>query len=329
MKRKKTIRNILIAAAVVAVIAAVIFLSVALRKDGHGLNLFQRAKTAASADGCKVSMIEYALSLDSLYNSNSVTVSSLSEDKIKEYQESAAKQALSVKLYAKEAKKLGITLTDEEKQASKDAAQEQLDAVVESYTKSLLDNGNFSKAALDKQLASYYNSIGMNQSRYYKFMLERAEANYYQTKLSEYFATNGSGFTEEEILAYYRSVVEEEMAEYSEGMYSMYTQFYAMGYTSPLLFVPEGFFYVDFVQVSKDTEEEINELVNKINSGEMTFDELMASDENVYTYKSALKAPYAIGEKDYSYLCSEEAFYTAAKELEVGKISTLDRKSVV
>ena len=154
MKRKKTIRNILIAAAVVAVIAAVIFLSVALRKDGHGLNLFQRAKTAASADGCKVSMIEYALSLDSLYNSNSVTVSSLSEDKIKEYQESAAKQALSVKLYAKEAKKLGITLTDEEKQASKDAAQEQLDAVVESYTKSLLDNGNFSKAALDKQLAS-------------------------------------------------------------------------------------------------------------------------------------------------------------------------------
>ena len=163
----------------------------------------------------------------------------------------------------------------------------------------------------------------MNQSRYYKFMLERAEANYYQTKLSEYYATNGSGFTEEEILAYYRSVVEEEMAEYSEGMYSMYTQFYAMGYTSPLLFVPEGFFYVDFVQVSKDTEEEINELVNKINSGEMTFDELMASDENVYTYKSALKAPYAIGEKDYSYLCSEEAFYTAAKELEVGKISTL------
>ena len=323
MKRKKTIRNILIAVVAVVVIVAAIVLAISLRKDGHGLNAFQRAKTAASADGCKVSMIEYALSLDSLYNSNSADVSTLSEDQIKEYQESAAKQALSVKIYTKEAKALGLSLTDEEKKASKDAAQSQLDAVVESYTESLLNNGSFSKAALDKQIAAYYNSIGMNQSQYFAFMKERAEASYYQTKLSEYYKTNGNEFTEDEILSYYRSVVEEEMAAYSEGMYSMYTQFYAMGYTSPLLYVPEGFIYVDFVQISKDTQEEVSEIIDKINNGEMTFDELMASDENVYSYKNTLKAPYAIGENDYSYLCSEEAFYTEAAALEIGKISTL------
>ena len=70
-------------------------------------------------------------------------------------------------------------------------------------------------------------------------------------------------------------------------------------------------------------EEEVSEIIDKINNGEMTFDELMASDENVYSYKNTLKAPYAIGENDYSYLCSEEAFYTEAAALEIGKISTL------
>ena len=323
MKKKKTIRNILIAVLVAAVIAAAVFLTIALRKDGHGMNLFQRSATAASADGVKISMIEYALSLDTLISNNSADPSTMSDELLKEYQDNAVNQALLVKVYAKEAKKLGLALTDEEVQKSKEAAQSQIDAIVENYTESLISGGSFSKAQLDKQVANYYTQIGMNQSRYYAFIKERAEASYYQTKLNEYYTTNGSGFTEDEILTYYHDTVKETMSGYSDGMYSMYTQFYAMGYTSPLLFVPEGFLYVDYVKLSKDTQEEINAIVDKINSEEMTFEELMASDDNVDSYKTALKSPYAIGENDYSYLCSEEEFYTKATELEMGEIGTL------
>ena len=322
MKRKKTIRNILIAAAVLVVVVAAIVLTVSLRKDGHGFNAFERAATAASADGEKISMIEYALSLDTLLSNNS-NASSLTDEQIREYQETAAKQALLVKIYIKEAKALGLKLTDEEVQKCKDAAQEQIDGIVETYTKSLIEGGSFSKAALNKQITSYYNQIGMNQSRYYAFVRERAEANYYLTKLTEYYQENGSGFDEEELLAYYHKSVEETMEGYEEGTYSLYTQFYAMGYTSPLLFVPEGFIYVDFIQLKKDTQEEISAIVDKINSGEMTFEELMDSEDNQDTYRTKLKAPYAIGKGDYSYLCGEEEFYTKAEELEMGEIGTL------
>lgn len=321
MKRKKTIRNILIAVVALVVIAAAIFFVIALRKDGHGMNAFTRAKTAANADGCKVSMIEYALSLDTLL-SNEQNAASMTEEQVKEHQEEAVKQALMVKIYAKEAKDLGLTLTDEEVQKCKDAAQAQIDAIVENYTQSLVSGGSFSKAALDKQVASYYSQIGMNQSQYFRFVKERAEASYYQTKLNEYYQGN-SDFTEEEILDYYRTSVEATMAEYQPGMYSMYTQFYAMGYSSPLLFVPEGAIYVDFIKLSKDTQEEIEEIIDKINSGDMSFDDLMASDDNQDTYKSKLKGPYAIADQEYGYLCSEEEFYTKATELEMGEIGTL------
>ena len=218
MKKKKTIRNILIAVVALVVIAAVIFLSIAFQKDGHGMNMFQRAKTAASVDGIKVNMIEYALTFDMLLSNNSLTASSLSDDQLKMYQESAAKQALMIDIYAREAKALGLNLTDEEKQACKDSAQEQIDSIAESYTQSLISNGNYSKAALNKQLASYYNQLGLNQSQYYNYVKERVEATYYQSKLSAYYEQNGSGFTEEEILEYYHNSVAETMDGYSEGM---------------------------------------------------------------------------------------------------------------
>ena len=323
MKRKKTIRNILIAAAVLVAVVAAVVLSISLRKDGHGLNAFERARTAASADGAKVSMIEYALSLDTLLSNNSATASELTDEQLHSYQESAAKQALLVKIYAAEAKKLGLKLTDEEVQKSKEAAQEQIDAVVENYTESLIENGSFSKAVLNKQVVNYYQQIGMNQSRYYAFIRERAEASYYQTKLNNYYKENGSDLDENEVLEYYRDSVKETMEDYQPGTYSMYTQFYAMGYTSPMLYVPEGFIYVDFAEINKETEEEVNVIINKISSGEMTFEELVEAADNVDPYRTALKAPYAIGEGDYSYLCGEEEFYTKASELEIGEIGTL------
>ena len=153
MKRKKTIRNIVIAVVVIIVIVAAIVLALSFRKDGHGLNAFDRARTAASADGEKISMIEYALSLDTLLSGSSGT--DLTDEQIRRYQENAAQQALLSKIYTKEAKALGLSLTDEEIQKAKDTAQQQIDAVVENYTKNLISGGSYSKSALNKQIANY------------------------------------------------------------------------------------------------------------------------------------------------------------------------------
>ena len=97
MKTKKLIRNIVIAAVVVVLIVAAILLTLAFRKDGHGLNWFERGRKAASADGVSVSMIEYALTLDTTLNNYSyygIDFSTYSDEQIKNLQENAAKQAL-------------------------------------------------------------------------------------------------------------------------------------------------------------------------------------------------------------------------------------------
>lgn len=342
MKRKKLIRNILIAAVVAVVVVAAVVLSIAFRKDGHGMNAFQRSRTAASADGVTVSMLEYALSFDTLAQNYSSTT--LSDDQVKSLQDSAVNQALLLKIYAKEAKALGLTLTDEEIQTAKTSAQEQIDGVVEAYTEQLVNSGSFSKAALDKQVASYYGMLGMTQGQYYKYCLERLEANTYMEKLEKYYEENGSGLSEDEVQTYYRESVEATMDGYYEGQYSTSLLMYAYGYSMPMLFVPDGFFYVDYIQVSKDTEEEVNEIFDKVIRGgkedanafvfvtaetdeteeteeteatgetedaaqkdlpelePMSFDELMESDENVNAYRSVAEGPYAIGDGDYGYL---------------------------
>ena len=324
MKRKKTIRNILIAAAVVVLIVAAILLGIALRKDGHGMNWFERTRTAASANGESVTMLEYTLTLDQIMQSYSSV--QLTDEQVKALQENAAAQALLMKIYTREAKALGLQLTDEETAACKSAAQQQIDAVVSSYTRQLTDGGSFSKAALDKQIANYYAMLGMNQTQYYNFCKSRTEASYYMDKLEAYFQTNGSGFTEEEILENYHESVKSTMESYTAGQYSSTTLMYAYGYASPMLFVPEGFFYIDYIEVSKDTEEEVQAIFDKVlNGGEdaMTFDELMASEDNVNVFKSVLSGPYAIGDEDYSYLFEKnEEAYEKAKALEIGGIDT-------
>ena len=235
MKKKKTIRNIVIAAVAVVVIVAAIVLSIALRKDGHGMNAFERSRTAATASGVTVTMQEYAMTFDTL--AQSYSSSSLGEEQIRSLQENAAMQALMMKIYTKEAKALGLTLTDEEAKACKQSAQGQIDSVVEAYTSQLVEGGNFSKAALDKQVANYYAMIGMTQGQYYDYCLERIEANYYMDKLDSYYETNGSGYTEQEILDYYHENVESSMDDYMVGSYSTSMMLYQYGYSLPMLAV--------------------------------------------------------------------------------------------
>ena len=340
MKRKKTIRNIVIAVVIVALIAAAIVLGLNLRKDGHGLNGFERARTAASAHGTSISMLDYVMTFDTI--AQNYSTATLTDEQITFLQENAARQALLIKIYAKEAKERGITLTDEEQKLCKDSAQEQIDAIEKNYTEQLSKSGNFSKATLEKQIADYYAMIGMTQGQYYRYCLERIEANYYMNKLEEYYETNGNDFTEEELQQYYHDAVEEQMESYQPGQYSSSMQMYAYGYSLPLPFVPEGFFYVDYIEVSKDTEEEVRATFNKvINGGKedkskfvmfneqgytdptdegMSFDELLETNENRSMFKNFVDGPYAVGDEDYSYLFENSEVYDAAKALEIGQI---------
>ncbi|MBR2644932.1 MAG: SurA N-terminal domain-containing protein [Clostridia bacterium] len=350
MKKKKTIRNIVIAAAVVVVIVAAVILGIALRKDGHGMNAFERSRTAASANGVSVSMLEYALTFDTL--AQSYSSSTLTDAQIKVLQDNAVNQALLQKIYTKEAKALGLTLTDEEVKSCKASAQEQIDGIVEAYTQQLVEGGSFSKAALDKQVASYYAMIGMTQGQYYDYCKERYESNAYMSKLEAYYEENGSGLSEDEVLAYYHESVENTMVDYTEGQYTSSLIMYAYGYSMPMLYVPEGFFYVDFIEVSKDTEAEVQEIFNKVIYGgkedasafaadteteevsedtpkdhlvlePLSFDELLESDDNVSVYRNIAEGPYAIGDNDYGYLFDTDAeAYEKAKALEIGQIGT-------
>ena len=141
-------------------------------------------------------------------------------------------------------------------------------------------------------------------------------------KLDEYYESNGSDIAEEELLSFYHEFIGDVGEEYKQGQYSTNLVLYLYGYSMPLLYVPENFIFVDFLQVNMETEEEINELFNKVINGEMTFEELRDSDDNKYGYKDYLKAPYAIGEGDHGYLFSSEEAFEAAKALAVGEIGT-------
>ena len=163
-KKKKAVRGILICVIAAIVIAAAVLLIAATQKDSAGMNCFQRNATAASADGVKICMSEYRVTYDGLMRNYQNTT--FTDDELRLMKESAVKQALLQKVYAKEAKKLGLSLTDEQKTACDNAAKEQVDGLEEYLATNLIQNGNYSRAALEKQLSSYYQQLGMSKNEY-------------------------------------------------------------------------------------------------------------------------------------------------------------------
>lgn len=327
--KKKTTRNILIAVIAVLVIAASIFLAVALQKDGAGMNCFRRSATAASADGERISVAEYRVMYDMV--SSNYKDSTLTDEQVRNLQEYCAKEALKQKVYPKEAKALGLSLTDEQIEKAETAADEQIASIEKYYADALIEGGNYSKAALDKQIDSYYQRLGLSKNAYRAFLVENTESEYYHQAIENCYKENGSGIEEDTLVDYYRKSVEDSMTTvgedgtetptYTDGMFWNYMMMYQIGYSSPMLYVPEGFIYIDFIQLEAGTTEEINQIIAEVTDGSRSFDDLMKSDENKDPYKSVLTAPYPIAEKDHS-LFAQDAVYTAAAALEVGKVGT-------
>lgn len=328
--KKKTTRNILIGVIAAIVIAAAIFLIVVLQKDGAGMNCFQRNATAVSADGVKASVSEYRVMFDTA--SANYTSTSLSEEQIHALQESCARQVVLHKVYAKEAQALGLSLTDEQIEACKKSADEQITSIETYYANSLIQGGNYSKTAVDKQVDSYFQRLGMSKDAYRAFIRQSAEADYYAQAINNYYKENGSDIDEETLQAYYRQESEASMVTknedgtetptYEEGQFWYSLLMYRYGMANPMTYVPEGFFYVDFIKLEKPTTLEVNEIIKKVESGELSFDELMDSEENKDDYRSFVPGPYPIGEGDHTQLFTTQAAYEVAAGLEIGEIGS-------
>ena len=326
--KKKTTRNILIVAIAVLVIAAAIFLTIALQKDGAGMNCFQRSATAASADGELVSIAEYRVMLDMISSNYSSTT--LTDEQLRTLQENCARELLMMKVYEKEAKALGLSLTDEQIAASEKAADDQIASIRKYYADSLISNGTYSKSALEKQIDSYYQRLGMSENEYRAFIRRNTEGEYYSQAISDYYEANGSGIDEETLIDYYRKSIEETMttknedgtekSNYLEGQYWYNLVMYQYGYSTPMMYVPEGFVYVDYIKLEKDSDVEMNEVISAVMSGDRSFDELMASDENTDPFKAILTAPYPVAENDHAGLFTSDEAFAVISGLAVGEI---------
>ncbi len=333
--KKKTTRNILIGVITALVIAAAIFLAVALQKDGAGMNCFQRSATAVSADGQRASVAEYRVMYDSV--SMNYTDTTLDDDQIRSLQEYCANEVIKQKIYEKEAKALGIKLADEQIAACRKSADDHIASVEQYYANNLIQNGSYSKATLDKQLNSYYQSLGMGKDAYRTFLIQNAASEYYREAILQYYQENGSGIDENTLVDYYREKAEATMtteqedgtqkSTYSDGDFWNYISNYVLmrqfGYTSdPLLYVPEGFIYIDLIKLEMSNAAEIAEIVEEVKAGKRSFDDLKESDQNKDPYKGIVNGPYPIAENDHKALFTEEEIFLKAALLSVGEIDT-------
>ncbi len=323
MKKKNLIRNIVIAAVAFVLVICVIVFSLLLRKDARGLNYFDRSRVVATAGGQSITMGEYVLGLDNTMNYMTYYGYTYSDEEKATLKKNVVDDLLMQKLYLVKLKELGLSLTAEELASCKKTADDQLASLEESIGKQLATGGNFSTANLQSQINSYFNrQLGISKAQYKRNIELQEQAQLARTKVEAYYSEQTKNYTEEELLEFYREEVEEHYAkDYSAGTYAMTMSLYEMGYyQTPYLYVPEGFVYVDLVRIDAETEEGIQEIFTSMENG-TTFDDLLTDPRNTATDQLAkLKAPYAIGESDYSYLASESSVYQTAAELEIGGI---------
>jgi hypothetical protein len=333
--KKRQTRNILIAVAAALVIAVAIFLIVALSPDAAGMNCFQRKATVASADGEKITMGEYRVTYyptsryyAQLYQAYGITAG---EAAVKELQENAAKEALLQKIYIKEGKAAGFTLTKEEEDACKKNAQDYVNGIDEQLKQEMIEGGAYSKAAFDKQVVEYYRALGMNKNEYFNYMKRAAEAALYADKLMTYWNEKNAP-DDETLLQYYRenaiasmSVKKSDGTEtpnYTEGQIWTSYEMFRTGQSVPMPYLPEGFIFIDFVQIEAASSVDAEEIVRKIESGETTFEELKSSPDNKDPFAGKLNGPYPIAENDHKQLFEDQEIYTKAAALNDGEIGT-------
>lgn len=322
--KKKTVKTILIAALVAVVVIAAIVLSILLREDSRGLNAFDRSKVVATAGGQSVTMGEYVMAMDNTLSLYSYYGISYTPDQA--MQDDIIESLLLNKLYLVKLRELGLSLTAEELATCKQTAKDQLASIENSIGQQLVNSGNFSTGALQSRVNEYFTrTLGMTKSQYVSYVEQEQQASLAKEKVSAYYESQTKNYTDAELLAYYEDTVTKNYAsDYQAGDYSSYMQMYTVGYYSyPSLYVPEGFIYVDLIQIEAATEDEINAFYAELEGGK-TFEELAADSRNTASMQSAavsVAGPYAIGEGDYAYVADYEGLFETASALEVGAVT--------
>ncbi len=334
--KKKLTRNILIGVLAALVIAAVIFLVVVLQKDSAGMNCFQRNAIAATADGVKASMGEYRMSFDSmqtvqLYKAYGISVG----NSLKNIQEDAAQTALMQKIYIKEGKAMGFTLTKEEQETCKKNAQEYVANTEEQIKNQMITEGSYSKSQFDKQLSSFYKNIGMNRNAYIEYIREGMEAELYGQKIYDRLTAENT-LEGDALVAYYRENVEKSMytekedgtkePAYEEGQFWKKLDAYRTDNSSPMMYLPEGYTLIDLVKLEGKTAEEAEEIITQVNAGTLNFEELKTSPDNKDAFLEKVEGPYPIWEKDHKELFDSDEMYQQAVSLEKGKLGAFLQK---
>lgn len=325
--KKKMTRDILIGVAIALVIAVAIFLIVALQPDSAGMNCFQRKATVASADGEKITMGEYRVAFDSqaqLYKYYGIT---MNDSILTQTQEYSARQTLMQKIYIKEAQAQGLTLTKDEIAECKKTAEEYVATMENQIKNQMVEQGTYSKTQYDKQIAQYYKALGMNRNEYLAFIQQGEEANKYASKMSERFETENTP-DEETLAKYYRDAVEAAMysekedgtkeLQYTDGQFWENLEKFSKNTGDPMKYLPEGFIFIELVELEAATAEEADKIVGDVENGAFKFEEMKSSKDNKDPFAGKVNGPYPIAEKDHTQLFESDDVYTKAAELEIG-----------
>ena len=178
-----------------------------------------------------------------------------------------------MKIY--QAKKAGITLTDEELKTAKETAQKNYDDTLASFKEQATKAGATNVDAYAKTL--FTKALVQNKTTVKKLqasMLEDAQnetlVNKHRTALLE-----GIAMTDDELLAKYAEVLADQKKMFDEtpSDYFSYETYAQYGYNAPPVYVPDGFFRVRHILVADEAT--AKEIKAKIDAGE-DFETLLA-----------------------------------------------------
>lgn len=331
-KKRKTIRTVLTAAAAVTVVAAVIALSILFRENAFGLNTFEKNEVIASVSGVEVKMKEYAIAYDKQLNyyQQIGMLDALNIDDYSFLKDSTVRQILMNRYYLKEIDRLGLKISDIDLNTCETSVDEELQTLEDSIKAQFSDS--IGAAQLRTQINRYYtDSVGMTKAEYRAFMIEQKQASYAQKLLLDLYGKEVSEYTDEDLEQFYEEIVGPDFeADYTAGIYSEYMQYYLMNYSDiPFMYIPESFVYVNYAEISDINRSVVEEYMQKLQSGEMTFEEIVASNKNSAELRFAMDGPYPIGPDDYSYLSKFDGIYEEALKLEPGETTALMRATQV
>lgn len=290
---------------------------------------------AATADGVQITMKEFQATFELLVGN--YADAELGEKSLRDLQQSVARQVLLQKIFIKEAQARGIALTAEEKAKCLQSAQKYVDSVEEEYRTQLTESSNYSDQAYILLVSTYYQNLGMQKEELRDLIAMGAESDLYRKKLEQYYAEIDAP-DEETLQEYYRKSVRQTMYTedengvktyaYTPGMFWYYLKGYQSGTYTPMLYVPEGFIFIDYIEIVAASTEEAEEIARRVKDGEVGFDALMNSEENADPFRGTLKTPYAIGEEDHSQLFTPQSVYVKAAALAVGEIDSFIGQAV-